>query len=345
MLRSWNVKRTALAGCKAAGLFRATLLSEWRRKRVLILCYHGVSLDDEHEWKPKLYVTQGLLERRLRRLKNEGYHILSLERAIRALYAKDLPERSIVVTFDDGGYDFYKCAYPVLSSYGIPSTVYLTSYYCSRNWPVFDQICSYLLWKKRDGVLCFPEVLGGREGRGLRNAEQRLRVWKELVGYAGREGLSAAARNELAAELARRLNVDFAELIRGRIVQLMNPKEVGELASAGVDFQLHTHRHRVPRNRELFEREIEENRQCIRQMTGAVPVHFCYPSGVVDPMFVPWLRQLGIASGTTCEAGCASDAQDPLLLPRFQDSSLVSDIEFEGWITGFIPLGKRLSKG
>ena len=42
---------------KTAGIFRMVRDSEWRRQRLLILCYHSISLDDEHEWRPATYKT------------------------------------------------------------------------------------------------------------------------------------------------------------------------------------------------------------------------------------------------------------------------------------------------
>jgi hypothetical protein len=51
-------------------------------------------------------------------------------------------------------------------------------------------------------------------------------------------------------------------------------------------------------------------------------------------MFLPWLKQAGVVSATTCEAGFAARSCNPLLLPRFLDNESLSDIEFESWLTG-----------
>ena len=76
-------------------------------------------------------------------------------------------------------------------------------------------------------------------------------------------------------------------------------------------------------------------------MTGRSTAHFCYPSGVLNPAFPPWLREAGIASATTCELGLASPSSDPLLLPRLIDVSGLSPLEFEGWVTGISSLLPR----
>lgn len=82
--------------------------------------------------------------------------MISLNQGVRALYAGSLPERSVVITFDDGTYDFYRLARPLLREFPFPA---LTTYYSDFNRPVFDVMCSYLLWKGQGQVFEFPEAL------------------------------------------------------------------------------------------------------------------------------------------------------------------------------------------
>jgi hypothetical protein len=95
-----------------------------------------------------------------------------------------------------------------------------------------------------------------------------------------------------------------------------------------VDVQLHTHRHRTPRNRELFLREIKGNAARIRELRGAdVPLeHFCYPSGEYFGEFFGWLRECGVHYATTCVPDLASRDTDRMLVPRLIDTMLQSDI-------------------
>jgi len=43
------LKKTLLRTARATGFTSLILNSRWRAERLLILCYHGMSLDDEHE--------------------------------------------------------------------------------------------------------------------------------------------------------------------------------------------------------------------------------------------------------------------------------------------------------
>jgi peptidoglycan/xylan/chitin deacetylase (PgdA/CDA1 family) len=328
-------KRAALSSLKTSGLFSVVRNSRWRSQRLLILAYHGISLADEHEWDASLYMKAEVFRRRMQLIKNSSCTVLPLSEALRRLYTNELPERCVALTFDDGNYDFYKEAHPVLREFNFPVTVYLTTFYSGYNKPVFDVASSYLLWKGRSARLDFKEITG--EALQVDLAEQLARdmAVDELRRFARAQKLSAEEKDSLLAAVAKRLKVDYDALRASRLLHILSPEEVKSLASDGVDIQLHTHRHRTPHDRALFLREIEDNRKSIQKMTGASSVsHFCYPSGVYDETFLPWLEEAGVVSATTCETGFASRQSNPLLLPRLLDVSGLSDIEFEGWLTG-----------
>jgi peptidoglycan/xylan/chitin deacetylase (PgdA/CDA1 family) len=329
-----GLKRISLQTLKTCGLFRLVRDSEWRRQQLVIVCYHGVALEDEHLWKPELYMDPGRLRQRLEILRVGGYSILPLNEAVHRLYEGDLPRRSVAITFDDGTYDFYQQAYPLLKSYGFPVTVYQTTYYCGRPEPIFRLICSYMLWTRRGAVLKTGRRIGLTATLDLRTKERRDRVEEDLALLAEDQNLSAEQKDELARKLAAILGIDYENLLSKRILQLMTPEEVAQLSTEGVQFELHTHRHRTPMDPVLFQREIRDNRERIKRMTGADSIHFCYPSGIYEMQFLPWLAAEGVVSATTCESGLASPKRNPLLLPRFSDNCCVSSLEFESWVTG-----------
>jgi peptidoglycan/xylan/chitin deacetylase (PgdA/CDA1 family) len=327
-------KQATLGTLKASGVFRLVENSRWRRRHLLILGYHGISLDDEHQWDPSLYMTPHCFRQRMQLLKDSNCTVLPLADAVRSLYRQDLPDKCVALTFDDGTYDFSKEAHPILREFDFPVTVYLTTYYSHYPKPVFDGICSYLLWKGRNARLDFREITGQEMTVDLSDNRMRASSVAELQKFASDQKLSAEEKDYLAASIAAQLKIDYDALRDKRLLQILSPDEVKTLATEGVDIQLHTHRHRVPPDRSLFLREIDDNRNSIQVMTGAYPSHFCYPSGVYDQAFLPWLEEAGIVSATTCDIGFASPQSHPLLLPRLLDISGFSDIEFEGWLKG-----------
>jgi len=327
-----TLKQSSLTLSKQVGLSGWVAHSAWRRSRLLILCYHGVALEDEHLWEPELYVSAAHLAHRLALLHRAHCTVLPLGEAVERLYRNDLPERAVVLTFDDGYYDFMARAWPLLHAHGCPATVYLTTARVDHNFPIVNLFASYALWKARDRVLRGDGIPGLAGEYPLRSAGARHRVVRELNGAIGQ--MNAGPKDLIVRQLVQRLGLDYDALIASRVLTLMRPDEVARLSGAGLDVQLHTHLHRTPENPDVFVRDVLENRDRIEAITGARATHLCYPSGVYRAAYLPALRREGIVSATTCDPGMVARTADPLLLPRFVDTSRVSDIEFEGWVTG-----------
>jgi peptidoglycan/xylan/chitin deacetylase (PgdA/CDA1 family) len=331
-----RVKRRILRASSNVGLLHRIRDSAWRSRRLLILCYHSIAIDDEHEWSGTYSMSADRLAARFRMLRDGGYSVLPLDEAVRRLYDGTLPPRSVTLTFDDGMYDFRARALPLLREFGFPATVYLTTYHSDNNEPIFGLYCSYLLWRARART---PEpdtqtLLGRRSAWTLATARGRARAHRELLDHAAREGLTVPERTALAAKLADVLGEDHAALRARRVLTLMTREEAAALAADGVDVQLHTHRHRTPDDRALFLREIADNRSRVDAIRGAPATHFCYPSGIYKPSFLPWLRESGVRTATTCDPGLAGAGTEPLLLPRLVDTSFLSPLDVEGWLTG-----------
>jgi len=326
-----TAKHLVLAFSRAAGIQTLLKNSAWRSRRLLILGYHGVSMEDEHEWAPTLFLTQERLRRKLEAIRGGGCTVLPLGEAVERLYAGTLPPRSVALTFDDGMADFACRAWPVLREFGYPATVYWTTYYAGRPRPLPGLGWSYLLWKARGQRLEWPEVLAAPLALDASGREQALAA---LTAYARQRALDAAGKDALTAELARRLAVDYERLCASRILQIMRPEEAAALAHAGVDLQLHTHRHHLPDSREAFEREIRENCGLIRAAAGHDARHFCYPSGWYHQAREEWMREAGIVSAVTCDPGLASPRSHPLFLPRLMDGMRSTPADFEAWLSG-----------
>jgi peptidoglycan/xylan/chitin deacetylase (PgdA/CDA1 family) len=224
----------------------------------------------------------------------------------------------------------------VLKRLGVPFTVFVSTYYVIDRRPVFDGACQYLLWKAWASGKGDVNDPSRDDAPPLRTAADCAHAAARVRETAWRERWSADEKHEWLGRLATRLGLDWENFLRRRFVALMRPDEIAALDPAIADVQLHTHRHRVPRERESFLREIAENRRALWEC-GLDPqrlTQFCYPSGIHLPMFLPWLAEAGVTSAVTTVPGLASRRHNPLLLPRFSDANTTSEVEFAGRASG-----------
>ena len=327
-------RRALLGVSRKLGVTRKIADSAWRRSRLLILCYHGVSMHDEVDWDSELFVTLEFLRRRFEILRDGGYVVLPLRDAVRMLYDGALPKRAVVITFDDGFYNFHAAAIPLLKEFQFPATVYLSSYYCINQRPLLTLTVRYLLWRARTSSLAVGALPGAPGQVNLASSADRQVLGDALASTARSLSANRSVQHAWLGDLAHKLGVDWQEFQSRRALYLMTPAEVADVASQGFDVQLHTHRHRTPRSETEFCQELLENRRIIEELTKRSAAHFCYPSGDLDPVFLPWLKDLGVETATTCAVGLARKSDNPLLLPRFIDTMHQSETMFESWLSG-----------
>ena len=339
MLKQFKIAVLQLA--EATGVTSLLSSSAWRRRRLLILCYHGVSRYDEHEWSD-LYISAETFLRRMDMLREARCNVLSLSEATTRLQEGTLPDRAVVLTFDDGFHDFFSVAFPIIESFGFPVTLYLTTYYVDFNRPVFDPMCSYLLWKGRHRAwLDWSEIFPVRVP--LADGASRERASLTIHEFAKGKKLSGREKDDLLSELAVRLQLNYEDLCRRRTMHLVTSEEARELAAHGVDIQYHTHRHREYRTRDRMFVELQDNYRRIASFTSREPRHFCYTGGFYLPEHPGFLREYGITTATTCKPGLCSSRTNQLTLPRLVDSPALSDLEFRAWLAGTASLLPRHS--
>ncbi len=314
------------------GAFSFAAESGNRRNSLLILCYHGIALRDEHQCWPSLFITAEQFRERLKALRRFGASVLPLGEALERLKRNSLPPRSVAITFDDGFYDFLSLGVPILSEFRYPCTLYLTTHYCDYRLPIIGLMLHYLLWRSGRPSVRLPQV--GIAEMPIANYHERQEVVTRLLKLADQQRRSTLAKDEMARALAEQFSIDYNEIVESRILQILNPAEVADVANAGVDIQLHTHRHRTPRDQALFMREIEDNRRRILEFTGKAPVHFCYPSGDYAPEFFSWLAECGVESATTCDSGLAGRRSAWMKLPRVLDDCGMNALRFESVLSG-----------
>ena len=114
-----------------------------RTAHVPILMYHYISVPpaDADIYRLDLSVTPANFETQLAWLRSEGYEGITLTQLVYHLaLGWPLPEKPVILTFDDGYRDNYVNAFPLLVEYGYPGTFFL------HTQPIDEDNPAYLTW-------------------------------------------------------------------------------------------------------------------------------------------------------------------------------------------------------
>jgi peptidoglycan/xylan/chitin deacetylase (PgdA/CDA1 family) len=329
------IKNSVFLASKYLGLFA---ISNWLlRNKVRVLCYHAFTTIDEHLNVPGLFIEPEVFADRMNYLKRKGYKVISLDEAYQDVSNGVKANNRVVITIDDGFVSVLNKAAPILKQYDFPSTLYLTSYYFDKNCPVFTLAVGYMFWKTEISDADFSSLqipaLNTEKDCSL-NAENKNKIEIAVKEY-GQPLKGNQKRVELLERLGEILQVDYKQLNKDRLFNLVNKQELNELQQYGVDIQLHTHRHTFPVDQEIAKKEIRDNKDAINPLLEKPMKHFCYPSGVWSEHHWDALSQEQVLSATTCQIGLVDEKTPQFAWPRILDSARVSQIEFEAEVSGF----------
>lgn len=126
----------------------------WHRHKVIILCYHSITMLDEYPDEPhKQYLPRRRFETHLDHLR-QRYNVISLPDYLTARReGRALPPYSVVLTFDDGMRNFLTVVAPMLAARSFPATNFIVTDFVSDSdnsarpdhWTEADD-CHYLSW-------------------------------------------------------------------------------------------------------------------------------------------------------------------------------------------------------
>jgi peptidoglycan/xylan/chitin deacetylase (PgdA/CDA1 family) len=204
-----------------------------------------------------------------------------------------VPERALLVTFDDAYLDFATGAWPVLRRHGLPVTMFVPTAYPDsdvRFW--WDRLHAALSHTSRRAAL---ETQAGRFA--LVDSEQRRRALERLRAWI------ASVPHDEAMELVGRLVDDLGGEPPAPAV--LGWQALRELAAAGVALAPHSRSHarldRLPLER--LAAEIAGSRADLVRELGACPPVFAFPGGGHDADAEQLLAREGFEVAFTTRRG------------------------------------------
>lgn len=310
------------------------------RKKLLVVMYHGITVQ---EYTPPIWTQLPLtIFRRQLEFLLRHYQPVSLQTVVSSLYDnRPLPERAVLITFDDGLRNNFRHAFPVLQQFGIPATIFLTvNLIGTRQLLWFDEL--FFLMQSallQERPVSFP----------LPAAEKLLqdnRLWDAyLVMVESLKRCGPYHRNLIMHQLRTALPLDHQPLLDD--FGLLDWDEIHDMQNSGlVEFGVHTATHRLLTELADHEwhQEIIAPRQKLQQELSEEITAFCYPNGRPGHDFLPLhqerLREAGYCCAFSTGSGlfCGSTG-DTMAISRIAAGNDISSAPryFAGNTSGMLP--------
>jgi peptidoglycan/xylan/chitin deacetylase (PgdA/CDA1 family) len=128
---TYRIDRTITLGIAGPSL---QMLAHLRKPRIPILMYHGIAPSSGNA-SPYLetHTSPRVFDQHMRHLRQQGYTAIDLATAWQSLQRETIPEKLVVITFDDGLLNFYTDAVSILLRYGHTATMFAASGFVNRH--------------------------------------------------------------------------------------------------------------------------------------------------------------------------------------------------------------------
>ncbi len=243
--------------------------------------------------------------------------VVSLTQAAKDLRENRINEPTAVITFDDGYQNVYDVAYPILSRFGLPATVFLntafintanTVWFCTLNQAISETIHQKLSWSGQVYDLS-NTVSKARASARLQSLLKHL-PHQELL--------------EKLAEIREELDIHTpTEVDRDSHFRMLGNQSIAEMSASNlIEFGAHTATHtilsRVDEAR--ASQEIASSIEDTKRLTGKPCRLFAYPNGQpgdYNEAVIRFLESSGIEAAVTTRDGPSTMSTPPLELCRY----------------------------
>lgn len=287
------------------------------RHEAIVLTYHSVIPDSSSLISIPHHLRESLFREHIHHLSASGYNCISLSHLARNLKSRKLPKKTIAITFDDGFYNNYSIAYPILKERDVPATLFITTELMGSK---------SLLWPEQLGILLTviktPKIRINDKEIPVASAEEKSRAYVLIASSFSTMSAAqiATAINELLAQSEDKTSIHTGPMHEA--VRFMDWTQVAELKQSGlVDIGSHTMSHR-----RLSRLSDEEAEQEIRTSKKIVENHihecktFAYPHGRTNVDFNDKHTRMAVEAGyeivLTADPKTLSSRSTSINLPR-----------------------------
>ncbi len=262
----------------------------WRNARTLtVIMFHRVLAPDDPRWAgcDPDYTLRADLFKQCLEFFAAHYNMVDAQAVLRARRGEGvLPDRALLITFDDGWRDNVDFALPALRALRLPGLMFVVADAVGRHEAFYQEriVAAWRLGRLDTALLA--EVLQ-RLGAGSEAApaDNGIATLRRLIG--GVERLDASTRARLLADLGGRLD--------DGIRQMIDAGELRTLVDGGVAIGLHGKTHTPMTAAEDLDAELGGARAAMaeRLPAGQAPTTMSFPHGRFDDAIARRARDAG----------------------------------------------------
>lgn len=243
------------------------------------------------------------------------FNVLPFDEAVLRLGRRELPERAMTITFDDGYADNHDLAMPTLAKYGLPATFFIATGFLDggRMWndTVIESIrrCS---GPALDLTKLGMDTLGVFDLATLAQRRQAIDVALRAIKY-----LPADERSNVAQRIALLAGV------QPRHDFMMTSEHIRALRHAGMQVGAHTVSHPILAGLcdASARAEMAQSKQHLERILDESVTTFAYPNGRPGVDFtdrsVQIAREVGFKAAVSTAKGVAHASTNPFRIPRY----------------------------
>lgn len=251
-------------------------LCRWRnRTGLLVLCYHSVVREShpDDQFRYRNAVSAGEFERQVRLLSREFQPISATELLSLINNSRPLPQRSVLVTFDDGFRNNLEVAVPILRKHHVAAVFHVATSYIGTRHMLWPQRLAELVLRWDAPHIPLPdggEALVPRDTRSREGLANMLRSFCKQLPNTARE-----AYLKTLGDLPK-LEAKYHELY-----EFMTWDEVRALHQAGFEIGSHTASHPILTRLDpgALQTELETSKRVIEENVGSRCRVIAYPNG------------------------------------------------------------------
>jgi peptidoglycan/xylan/chitin deacetylase (PgdA/CDA1 family) len=310
---------------KVPGLKSLRLSARWLRSRLgghaLILGYHRIAEVAQDPYgicvAPRNFAEQ-------LKVLSQTARVLGLQELVEALKVGAMPERAVVITFDDGYAETFYNAMPLLETYQVPATVFVVGGNLSREfwWDALERMVYSM-----PGLLekCHLSVNGKKfewEARGseedkFSGNDSRDKRRLLLLLYHFLMSLTNMERDEA---MTRLWAWSGSDALAQPICSALSAEEILDLADSGL-MEVGSHTMAHPVLAELFledqKREIRGSKDELERLLKREVRCFSYPHGSVSEETLKIVENAGFGCACASHNDVVRRGSNPFCLPRF----------------------------